>query len=340
MKQEGKNSWRWKMKFRGSYFKWLFLSAALLASLGFAACGGTSGVAGGGIGGTGKAIGAIAAVDSGTATVNGVQFATSAAVVTIDDSPGSESDLRPGMVVAIEGDFNDDGATGTAVTVSSNDVVEGPVTSAVNTTNRSFEVMGQVVFYTATTVFEISGGGNLAPTDLTSTSAMKTAMTTATAVSSAASATAVAQNPPPSPSSALKTVSPTPPKNASTAGTVRMYLCPLGILLVFAIGVLTLSIVLPRIQERRQASDAFLNDPAFSSVDSLMDEKASSPVFSPLSRATSAHEGESGSRATTRSLTRNSHRRRPRSQAPLAGQGKGSTKRRATAKRSMEGEAE
>jgi hypothetical protein len=157
------------MKFRKSYLKWLLIGAALLASFGFAACGGTSGAAGGGIGGTGKAIGAVVAVDSGSATVNGVTFVTSTATVSIDDSPGSESDLKPGMVVEIEGEFNDDGTTGSAVTVSSSDVVEGPVTAAVSTTERSLEVMGQVVFYTATTVFEntgLLGGGNIAPTDL------------------------------------------------------------------------------------------------------------------------------------------------------------------------------
>ena len=36
-----------------------------------------------------------------------------------------------------------------------------------------------------------------------------------------------------------------------------MYLCPLAVLLAFAIGVLVLSIVVPRLQERRQASDDF-----------------------------------------------------------------------------------
>ena len=36
-----------------------------------------------------------------------------------------------------------------------------------------------------------------------------------------------------------------------------MYLCPLGILVVFAVGVLGLSIVLPRIQERRQEQESY-----------------------------------------------------------------------------------
>ena len=36
-----------------------------------------------------------------------------------------------------------------------------------------------------------------------------------------------------------------------------MYLCPLGVLVIFAVGVLVLSIALPRIQERRRAQDVY-----------------------------------------------------------------------------------
>jgi len=154
------------MKARISKGKWILIALALLTAMFIAACGGSGGVAGGGIGGTGKSVGVAASLGSGSINVNGVDFQIGTATVTIDDSPGSESDLELGMVVTVDGDFNDDGTSGTAMTVSSNDVVEGPVTSAVNTTERSFQVMGQEVFYTATTIFEISGGGALAPTDL------------------------------------------------------------------------------------------------------------------------------------------------------------------------------
>ena len=153
------------MKVKKSFRNWSLITVALLVAFGIAACG-SGGSAGGGIGGTGIAVGTIASVDSGSINVNGVDFLTAGAAVTIDDSPGSDSDLVQGMVVKIEGSFDDNGTTGTAASVSSNDLVEGPVNSAVNTTERSFEVMGQVVFYTATTVFKISGGSNLAPTDL------------------------------------------------------------------------------------------------------------------------------------------------------------------------------
>lgn len=151
------------MKIRKKHWKWSLITVALLAAFGFAACG-SGGSAGGGIGGTGKAVGAITAF--GSIFVDGVEFETDTATVNIDDSPGSESDLKLGMFVVVEGKFSDDGTSGTAVTVTFDDVIEGPVASAVNTTTRSFEVMGQVVFYSTGTVFEISGGGSLLPGDL------------------------------------------------------------------------------------------------------------------------------------------------------------------------------
>ena len=51
---------------------------------------------------------------------------------------------------------------------------------------------------------------------------------------------------------------PTPaPTALPPAGTIRMYLCPLAVLLLFAIGVVILSIVVPRIQEKQQDLDDF-----------------------------------------------------------------------------------
>jgi len=154
------------MKVKRGFRNWSLITVALLVAFGIAACGGGGGSAGGGIGGTGKSVGAISAF--GSIFVNGVEFHTGSATISIDDSAvaGTEGDLKLGMIVKVEGEFNDDGTTGTATTVTFDDVLEGPVTSAVDTTNMSFDVMGQVVLYTATTVFRISGGGALVPTDL------------------------------------------------------------------------------------------------------------------------------------------------------------------------------
>jgi hypothetical protein len=157
MKNEGKSSRRLKMRTRVSKGKWTLITVALLTALFIAACGGGGGSAGGGIGGTGKSVGAISGF--GSIFVNGVEFHTGSAAISIDDSAvaGTEGDLKLGMVVEIEGEFNDDGTTGTAFTVISDDVVEGPITVAVNTTEQSFTVMNREVFYSASTIFEDTG---------------------------------------------------------------------------------------------------------------------------------------------------------------------------------------
>jgi hypothetical protein len=50
---------------------------------------------------------------------------------------------------------------------------------------------------------------------------------------------------------------PTTAAGPGASGSLRGYLCPLSVLLAFAIGVLILSIVMPRIQERRQGMGSF-----------------------------------------------------------------------------------
>ena len=68
--------------------------------------------AGGGVGGTGISVGTITGF--GSVFVNGVEFDTSGASITVDGTPASESDLGIGMVVAVEGAFNENGLTGKA----------------------------------------------------------------------------------------------------------------------------------------------------------------------------------------------------------------------------------
>lgn len=67
-------------------------------------------------------------------------------------------------------------------------------------------------------------------------------------------------------------------------GTLRMYLCPLSILLLFAAGVLVLSVVLPRIQERRHgAGFSDLDDAAFDPDAAFSDDPAWADAHQPLS---------------------------------------------------------
>lgn len=96
------------------------LTAVLLA------CGGGGGGQVAGIGGTGiTASGTITGF--GSIFVNGVEFETGTSAITVDGSPGSESDLGLGMVVTVTGTVNEDGITGTADSVVFDDEVQGPI---------------------------------------------------------------------------------------------------------------------------------------------------------------------------------------------------------------------
>src|SRR5215475_569346 len=50
----------------------------------------------------------------GSIYVNGVEYFTTHANVTIDGRPGTESELQAGQIVMLEGAVNDDGRTGEA----------------------------------------------------------------------------------------------------------------------------------------------------------------------------------------------------------------------------------
>ena len=139
----------------------------VLMVIGFiAACGGTDRSADGGIGGTGISIGAITRTGVGSIDVNKVQFDIASANIIIDDSPGNESDLALGQVVRVEGEFDDDGVNGTALSIEIDSLLEGPITEPVDTTNRIITVVGQTVFYDSSTVFEASGGVSITPDQL------------------------------------------------------------------------------------------------------------------------------------------------------------------------------
>jgi len=114
--------------------KRLFPLYVLVVSLAVVACGSGGGdsVAGGGIGGTGiTASGAITGF--GSIKLNGYELETTGASRDVDGSldisSGSDDDmvLGVGMVVTVTGTLNEDGVTGTATTISYDDVVQGPI---------------------------------------------------------------------------------------------------------------------------------------------------------------------------------------------------------------------
>ena len=87
--------------------------------------------------------------------MNGVEWTTSGATITIDDAPGDESGLNIGDVVTVRGTLSADGTQGQADSVDYDNVVEGPIDS-MNPLGKSFVVLSQTVFVNADTEFDDS----------------------------------------------------------------------------------------------------------------------------------------------------------------------------------------
>jgi hypothetical protein len=119
----------------------------LFAALSLSACGG-----GGGGGGFVPATSTASPVVSqgvvtakGSVFVNGIEFSTVGASITIDDSPNRpEIELKEGMTVKIRGTSDDATKKGTAIQIEARDALEGQI-QAIDNTNHTITVMGQVV---------------------------------------------------------------------------------------------------------------------------------------------------------------------------------------------------
>lgn len=91
----------------------------------------------------------------GSVIVNGVRYSTMGAIITVDDRPGTESELRAGQVVRVEGTVDATGTAGTARSISFNDDVEGPVQS-IDPAAARLIVLGQTVQVGRATSFDDS----------------------------------------------------------------------------------------------------------------------------------------------------------------------------------------
>ena len=135
--------------------------AALLPLVLTACGGGGDQLASGGIVGTGAAgvtsVGAISALGAGRVSVNGWDFATAGATITINGQTATEAALRVGMVVTVQGVTPPNGAA-SAVTIDYRAEVLG-VVSGIDTASLAFTVLGQHVTTNAQTVFD---GGTFA----------------------------------------------------------------------------------------------------------------------------------------------------------------------------------
>ena len=89
----------------------------------------------------------------GSVIVNGVQFDTASTIVTMDGEPGTVSDLRVGMVVAIHGTIDTTTDATRASEITFIDDAEGPV-SSIDRAAGSFVMLGRTILVDELTVFE------------------------------------------------------------------------------------------------------------------------------------------------------------------------------------------
>ena len=123
---------------------------------------GPSPQAGGGIGGTGNTAtvvsGPITNTGPNNVSVSGLDYNTSSTVMTVDGTPGSQSDLKKGMVVLVNATVTHNYGTSeppqrTANTLLYEDTVEGIVQS-VAPDGSSLVVLGQTVAITTATIID------------------------------------------------------------------------------------------------------------------------------------------------------------------------------------------
>jgi hypothetical protein len=96
----------------------------------------------------------------GSVVVNGTAFDTADATVSLDDQPGTASDLQIGMIVSLGGTIDSTSGAATASQVSFVDDAEGPI-SSIDRAAGSFVVLGRNVFVNELTVFSNASFENL-----------------------------------------------------------------------------------------------------------------------------------------------------------------------------------
>ncbi len=132
--------------------KFLISAAISMSVAGLYSCGGGSTqVADGGIGGTGITQGRV--TNFGSIFVNGIEFNTDNASYTVNNTEASQDDLAIGMVVRISGSSDASNATGTALSVTYDSLIEGVVNSNDITTNGTLNVMDQTISVDGDTVY-------------------------------------------------------------------------------------------------------------------------------------------------------------------------------------------
>jgi len=117
-------------------------TSAAVSIFALTACGG----GGGSANSDGVAVSKGVITAKGSVFVNGIRFSTTGATIRIDDNPGSESDLKVGMIVKVRGTSDDATKTGVATLVEARDALEGTIDdNGVDPANNTITVMGQLI---------------------------------------------------------------------------------------------------------------------------------------------------------------------------------------------------
>ena len=148
----------------------MIVTAGAIAAV--VSCGNGGPIASGGTGGTGISSGPVTGF--GSIFVNSVEFGTTTSSVTLNGTSGPDEatdphrGLKVGMVVEVEGTFNDSGTTGTADSIAYNDNLQGPVTSItdIDATTKRTVVLGQTVIIDGQTAFDGATFATLAVNNL------------------------------------------------------------------------------------------------------------------------------------------------------------------------------
>lgn len=90
--------------------------------------------------------------DQNSVVVNGVEYDTSNAEVTIDDQSASADQLALGQVVVVSGTVDESGVTGTANTIIYNTTVFGPI-NEINDADKTVHILGQTIHINEETVY-------------------------------------------------------------------------------------------------------------------------------------------------------------------------------------------
>jgi hypothetical protein len=116
-------------------------AVAVMSMFALTACGGSGG---GGTSTAGPTVSSGVVTAKGSIFVNGIEYSTNGAAITIDGVSANETQLKVGMTVKVSGTSDDATKKGVATKVEARDALEGEI-SSVDNANKTITVNGVVV---------------------------------------------------------------------------------------------------------------------------------------------------------------------------------------------------